>query len=163
MLQQILGIDPIAAIPIGRCFPWRCRVGDQGATRLGHRHRETSLQGPVALWERVIAAGIEDNDIDFVAGVSHRSQDIPNRHRPGPRLYLRADQFSNRDEIILPIDLHAVSSKIEQAQAALAELKAERFDIFLHGLQVRIEQSGHVKSEAFKGRRHICSIIDWIR
>jgi hypothetical protein len=66
------------------------------------------------------------------------------------------------NQIILSVDLHAVSGKIEQPHTALTELAVEAIDALLHGAPVSIAEQGDSKSKLSKLGGDIHSIVDRI-
>jgi hypothetical protein len=109
--------------------------------------------------ERVVPAGIEDQDIELIIGIFHAPKDAPDRDSLIVHILLAPNPRVHRNQIILPADLDAVPRKIEKAHAAVPELATEEVNGIHHGVARRIAPQGDLKPELAEGCRHIAGIV----
>ena len=92
------------------------RVGDQ-RSRWSEDGGETPGDAAASADERIVTAGIEDRDVQRRNTVLHRLQhlaQVDGRERHVPHV---PDVGSDRDQVVLAIDLYAVAGIVEQADA----------------------------------------------
>ena len=70
---------------------------------------------------------------------------------------------ADRNQVIRPLDLRPVPSKVEEADASRAQLAAEGCERLLHLLAGGIQEQGDFEAERLQRGRHVRSIIDRIR
>jgi hypothetical protein len=108
--------------------PWRRRPRAAGGV-----HRGESARGAThAALEGVVAAGVQDDDVDPVLGLGHLLEQQVHVHRSDPRGRLGVDVGVDGDEEVASPDLQAVAGIVEEADAALGEPPSELHDRALH-------------------------------
>ena len=113
----MLSVEPVVARTIARHFTWGCRVGEQRAGRRLHRRKAHSRIAEAAR-ERVVAAGVEDHDIDPRSCALHHRQHAGGVHRLIFDFIFAAYIGTYRNQKIPIVDLHPVTGEIKQPDAA---------------------------------------------
>ena len=113
----------------------------------GVHGRETARGGAEAPRERVVAAGVEDHDVQSVLGAVHLAQHQVHLDPLGRDLVLTRDVRVHRDEKVLTAHLHPVPGEIEQADAAVLDGIAELAEGVAHLALRGILELGDRESE----------------
>ena len=137
--------------------PRRGRIGDEQA-RIGIDARQALRAVRV---DRIVAAGIEDDDVEIAAAGGHGINHRERRHRAALDVLQAAKLGADRQEVILAVDLRAVAGEIEQADAApLLQLGAEGADGLHHLGLVGVGLLDHLEACALKRRGHGVCVVD---
>ena len=128
-LRQRLGVGAVAVGAVLRDVAGLRRKGNQRALRRLHLREPAGGRAQAASAERIVAAGVEDDEIELGAGALHLAQ-----HQIGVE-HLEVDVGLlgrigvDRHEIIRAAHLHAVAGIVEQPDIGALQLRAES----LHG------------------------------
>jgi hypothetical protein len=104
--------------------------------------------------ERVVAAGIEDDDVELGAGALHLAQHQIGGEHLEVDVGLLGRVGVDRNEIVLATDLHAVARIIEQPDIGARQLRPEGLHGAVEGGLVEIElraPAHHREAEALQG------------
>ena len=104
----------------------------------------------LAAGERVVAAGVEDDDVHAVVRLAHAVEQLLHVHRVRHHVGLALDATGDRDEVVVAVDLHPVAGEVEEADAVGAELGAEVVDRLLHLLLRRVDLEVDFEVRAFE-------------
>ncbi len=137
-------------------------IGDRAGGRgIGYEGPAGSVDGSQALSARakaagkgIVAAGIEDHDIEAVAGVVHLRQHHADVNGFIFDLFFVFDLSPDGDEVVPSIDLHPVAGVVEEADAALEEPLAKGLDVLFHLFLAEVHLFDHVEPQASKERAH---------
>ena len=89
--------------------------------------------------EGISPAGIQDDDIDVVAGRFHMIEQPAGIYRFIRDICLAVNRGSDRDQVIMPVDLCPMTVKEEQPHATLLlQAAGELADCLLHGAFLQI-------------------------
>src|ERR1700733_14829309 len=115
VLQKSSGIFAIAPLAVERNLTWRSGIRDDGAAG-GIHGSQSARRGramPGAL-ERIVTAGVEDDDVRRRRAFLHRFNDPVQGKRRMLGVELRGCIGVHGGEVILSIDLHTVAGEEEK-------------------------------------------------
>jgi hypothetical protein len=110
----------------------------------------------------IVATGIDDHEVQAIAGVIQRCHHRLGAHGVDLDVALTLDHRVYRHEVVDPVDLDTVASVEEKPDSiapAFVELVAEIANGALHRLLIRVGMLNDVESEAAQGRRHEGGVI----
>ncbi len=136
-----------------------CGVQDQGAA--GRVHVPKTPGGAAeAARIGVVAASIQDHQVQPVARPAHPVQDPPRVDRLVTYVGLVADLRADGHQVVLAVDLHAVTGVVEQAhRASTAETAGEFSHRLFHLPLAFVEQPGHGEAEPLEGGGHVTRVV----
>ena len=114
---------------------------------------------------RVVAAGIEDDDVQVVLGRLHLRHHKPDINRFVLDLLFAVDRSAHRNQVVSIAHLHAVTGVVEQADSfapAAAQALAERTNRLLHLRLRHILALKHIEAAFAQRLRHRPRIVDRI-
>src|SRR6185503_8121040 len=94
----------------------RGRIADEAAARRVDP-RQAARARAEAAGQRIVAAGIEEHQVDRVAGELHLAENAGGADRLQLDVAFSLDLGADRQQKILTVDLHAVAGVVEQADA----------------------------------------------
>ena len=148
---------------LGLAAGFRC-VDDDGVFRLGLDDGESARGRAGGGGERIIAAGIEHDDVCSGARGVEGGHDFIELHGAGGDAFFIGDVGIGGDEVIAAIHLHAVAAVVEEGDAAgglEAFLKgAEGIE---HLLAVGILDKGNLKANLAEGIGELARVGNGIR
>ena len=118
--QQMLRVQAVGSTAIAGYGAGRSGIGHQRSDWRIHL-RQPSLTRPCAAAKRVVAAGIQNHDVGHVASSLHL---VKNRLRIDcavGHLVFTGNSGAYRNQVVAPLDLHAVTRVIEQPGAPAAQ------------------------------------------
>ena len=158
--QQVLGVGTVAARAVLRDRTRRGGVGNESTHRAIHPRQSPAAE---ATGKGVVAAGIENHDIETVAGGLHRPQHGVGVHALVRNFEFLANIHADGNQVILALELDPVARVIEQPDAALlAQLLLEIPQRLTHGLAVGVEPLDDLKAQFAQLRRHVAGIVGGI-
>jgi hypothetical protein len=139
-------------------------VDDDGVFRLGLDDGEAARGGAGGGGERIIAAGIEHDDICRGAGGVEGGHDLIELHGAGGDPFFIGNVVIGGDEVVAAIHLHAVAAVVKEGDASGG------FEAFLKGaesiehlLAVGILDEGDLKADLAEGIGELARIGNGIR
>jgi hypothetical protein len=122
--EQMGRIHAIAARTIFGKRPWCRRIRNE-RTSDRRRRGEPWLRRPETAGKGIIAAGIQDDDIDAIRRLLHRAEDPAYMHCFELDVLFASDPCPDRHEVILPFDLQSMPREIEESDYAWTQLRAQ--------------------------------------
>ena len=114
------------------------------------------------LAERIVATSIQQHNVHAVVGIFHFGKNSSSIDRPEPDIGFLVYLRPYRDEVVDTVDLHAMASIIEKANAAPFQLVPEVFNGFIHCLKIGVLLQCYLETKALEGSGHIGSIVNRI-
>ena len=144
--KQVFGIQAIGTgTGIAGGLPGRGGVGQEGVGR--RIHLREALGHCAVGAKRVVAAGIQNNDIGAVFGSLKTLGQISNVQRVVAHIVCIIEGLVDRQQVVAPVQLHTVAGKIEQARLlGSLQQRTESQHRCLHLLTVLVDHLGHAKA-----------------
>ncbi|MGC0319444.1 hypothetical protein ABIG06_000073 [Bradyrhizobium sp. USDA 326] len=163
-VQEGLRIGAVAARAVERLGARRGRVADDGAVRCVDDGEAPA--GVVDFWERVVAAGIEDDDAHPARDRLQRRHHVDETHRIVDELGGAGDLGVDGNEIVLAGELHAVTGVIDHRHrvgTARGDLGGKVLDHAEHVVLGQIGRGDHFEAGGVQELRHRLRVIVGIR
>ena len=110
--------------------------------------------------QAVVAAGVENDDVEFIPRRGHGIDDIDRIDRALLDVAFAGKTVADGDEVVLAADLRAMPGIIEQAHGAAGlERFAESADRLRHGAAVRVDLEDDVEAGVAQDGRHVGRVI----
>ena len=154
------GIQAIGTRAILSDGAGRGGIGQQAARRRVELTQSLGRRSESA-FERVVAAGVEDDEKGAVLGVLHVAQQFPNIHRLLGHVGGAADVGAHRDNVVAPVLLQTVASIVEEAEldSGILDAPAESFHCRLQPARSRSSCLSTWNSPTGKQRGHCVGIV----
>ncbi len=158
--KQVLRVDAmLAAGAVARFGARRGGERDQRSDR-GVQRRKATGRGARCRHERVVAAGIEDDDVDRVLRDLHLLEHLGDVDRMMDHLVFALDARVDRQQVVAALHLHTVSGVIEQPDTAGLDAITEYPDRLEHLVARGVFELCDVEAERAQGRAHGSCIVD---
>src|SRR6185503_10418775 len=162
VLQELLGIKPVPSFSVA-CNRTGCgRVSEQRPAGRVNRS-QPFFRRPKAPGKRVVATRVEDDYVQFVASSRHLRQHQADIDGLVLNLFFADDRSPYGNQIVYSPYLDAVTCIIEKADAAIADLLAERSDVALHVILRKVLAIKDLELEIAEGLSHRPRVIDRIQ
>jgi len=110
--------------------------------------------------EGVVAARVENDDVDAILGLGHLLQQEIHVDRGNPGDRLGIDLGVDGHQIVVPADLQPVARVVEEPDAALGEPAPELDDRRLHRALVGVLVGEDGEAELAEGSGHRAHVVD---
>ena len=156
--QQLLGVETVPAITIRSRAAGGRGEGHEGSRGCLHL-RQATAGAPEAAGEGVVAAGVQDDEVDPVLRRVHPGEHSAGIQGLGGHVLFGGDVRTHGDEEIHAPHLHAVTGVVEEAHASGREPLPEAPDRLEHPLPPAVQHQIHLKTQFLEGRRHGPGIV----
>jgi len=156
--DQVLGEDAILTSAVAGDRAWRGGVGEQGAD--GRIHLcQTRVGGPEAAGERIVSAGVENDDVRRALCLLHLAQQQADVDGGVGHLVFGLDIGIYRDEEVATLHLHAVPGVIEDGNRAGCQSGPKLADDVRHGFLGLVLSVGDVETEILQRPRNGACVV----
>jgi hypothetical protein len=144
---------------VGRDRARRRGVRDQRARGRAHL-REALAAHLEARGERVVAAGVEDDEVELGARAVHAVEDLADLHREERDVLLAAHGRVDGDEVVAVLELHRVAGIEEERGVRALDRLAELADPSIMSLRVAFSRTITWKPSSFSASpRSFASLV----
>jgi hypothetical protein len=134
-VAQGFRVGAVAAAAVGGHRAGRGRVRDQDARRGFDGCKTVAAEGAVVVNEWIIAAGVQNHDVEAIARIAHLFDDPIRAHCLDFHITLALDLRGRGNQIVLAVQLHTMARVVEKTHrrgTGFLEARAEFLDRTLH-------------------------------
>lgn len=161
LANQVVRVEPVAALAaVVGDLARRGRVGEQAAGRRVERAQPSQRRPPAAA-ERVVPAGVEDDQVAAPAARLHAAQQLADVDRLPRHVGCLVDARVHRHQVVAPVELEAVAGVVEDGHAhrVASQAFAEAFDRTLQVLPSHVGLQLDLEARALEQRGHGTGVV----
>ena len=158
VLEDVLGVDAVAAEAVRGHRARRGRVGDERPRGRAHL-REARARHLEARGEGIVAAGVEDEEVEARLRAVHAVEDLADLDREERHVFLAAHGGVDRDEVVAILELHRVAGVEEERRVRAFERGAELADGIDHVLARGVLAHDDLEAELLQRLGEVARVV----